>query len=259
RNVRREALSPALGFPKSHHTHCCMQYKDKLRFAFGQIVGPKALEGVRKSLRGNYSHPFWRLYNVGYIVDRFDTSPELLPEDPALFERLSEFVIKIREPRPIVYFMDRFEDIELDLFLDEVREGGLLDMEDKLYVHGYEGKPVAFGKGKTHAKASIEITEFKSGTLRAKVTADRAGFVVFSEVWAPSWTVYVDGERAEVTRAYGMLQAVWVEAGTHEVLFEYNIFKSLKMKLAVLLSSMTFLFVLIVFVRRLLRGLDRGH
>ncbi|MEE9543146.1 MAG: hypothetical protein V3V95_05125, partial [Thermodesulfobacteriota bacterium] len=44
RNVRREALSPELGYPKSHHTYCCRQYKDKLRFAFGQIVGPKTVE-----------------------------------------------------------------------------------------------------------------------------------------------------------------------------------------------------------------------
>ena len=263
RSVRREALSPELGFPKSHHTYCCRQYKDNLRFAFGQIVGPKALEKIRKSLRGDYSHPFWKLYNVGYIVDRFDAFPALLPEDPSSFKRLSALVIKIKDTQPLLSFMDSYEYADIDDFIDNLKGTYALDMEDKLYVHdNVQGGTKIEGhrpgrEGGAGEEALIEINEFKSGALRATVSVDRAGFVVFSEVWAPSWTVYVDGVRKDVVRAYGMLQAVWVEAGTSEILFEYNIFQSWKMKGAFTLSSLALLFVIAVVGRRAVRGLDK--
>ena len=256
RIVRREALSPELGFPKSHHTYCCRQYKDNLRFAFGQIVGPKALESIRNSLRGNYSHPFWKLYNVGYILDRFDDDPALLPKDTATYERLSDMVIKLKGTRALLYFMDSYEYMELDNFLEELSLGNLLDMEEKLYIN--DSPSLLASVGSPGVEASIEITDFRSGTLGALVTVDRPGFVLFSEVWAPSWTVYVDGERRSVLRAYGMLQAVWVEPGTHEITFKYNIFASWKMKAAALLSALAFLFVLAVVLRRFARGLDEA-
>lgn len=259
-DVLQESFSPELGFAKSHHTYCCRQYKDRLRFAFGQIVGPKAYEKTRRTIFGDYSHPFWKLYNVGYIVDRFNLYPELLPKDPDSYVRLSDMVIKMKDSRGLLSFMDSYEYVDIDDFIESVSGHYALDMASKLYIHDEApggAKKDGKGPGTAGREPLIEITEFKSGTLGATIEVDRSGFVVFSEIWAPSWTVYVDGTRGEVVRAYGMLQAVWIEEGTHEILFEFNIFQSWKMKAAVVLSSLAFLFVVVVAGRRAVRGLEK--
>jgi hypothetical protein len=266
RDVRRDSLSPELGYAKSHHTYCCRQYKDKLRFAFGQIVGPKVVERTRRSIFDDYSHPFWKLYNVGYIVDTFDKNPELLPKDPASYVRLSGMVIKLKEPRPLVWFMDTFErdsveSVSIDLFLEDIEGRYALDMLDKIYIHDYVPAVRMVDRKSLPTplrEPSIVIKENKSGTLRFTIETDRPGFAVFSEVSAPSWTVYVNGNRKKVVRAYGMLQAVWVEEGKSEVLFSYNAFSSTKMHLAFLLTTLASLFTAVVVGRRAVRGLDRG-
>ncbi|MEE9543147.1 MAG: hypothetical protein V3V95_05130 [Thermodesulfobacteriota bacterium] len=181
-----------------------------------------------------------------------------MPEDPNSYDRLSEMVIKLKDPKPLVWFMDSYEYVDLDDFLENVKSVYASKMEDKLYIHDeVEGFSNKDGP-EPQTVPSIEIKEFKSGETSVQVSADRPGFVVFSEVWAPSWTVRVDGVKSDLVRAYGMLQAVRVEPGTHEITFEYRAFQSWKMRAAFTLSTLAFLFTIVIVGRRLSRGLDVG-
>ena len=257
--VVRTTMTPELGFSKSHHTYCCRTYEDNLRFAFGSIVGPKAVEYSRYAYRRDYGHPFWPLYNVKYIIDNFDFMPELLPKDNRSFDRLSSKVIRLKDPKPVLYLMDSFEMIKRDDFLKSMQVRIPLDLSNILYLHDQPSKPSTNAKSKGTGEAKIKITKWVSGRLEAKVTTDSASFLVFSEVWAPSWTVYVDGVRQDLLRAYGMLQAVQVEGGTHDILFKYNIFHSWKMRATVALSTLALLFVLFAVGRGLICGLNKEN
>ena len=53
------------------------------------------------------------------------------------------------------------------------------------------------------------------------VDATDPGLLVRSESWAPGWIVAVDGDPAPLLRVDCALQGVWLEAGTHAVIFTY--------------------------------------
>lgn len=63
--------------------------------------------------------------------------------------------------------------------------------------------------------------EVGANTETFEVRADGAGLLVRSETWAPGWQATIDGAPAEVLRVDCALQGVWLEAGSHEVRFEY--------------------------------------
>ena len=66
-----------------------------------------------------------------------------------------------------------------------------------------------------------------------------------SEVWYPGWNVYVNGERARSLRAYGLLRAVALPAGTWQV--EWR-FQPVVMWAGIGLSLITALMLLLVWV-----------
>lgn len=55
-----------------------------------------------------------------------------------------------------------------------------------------------------------------------KVSLNRAGWVVFSEVMYPGWKAWVDGNSAALYTANHSFRAVWVPEGNHEVTFRYE-------------------------------------
>lgn len=55
-----------------------------------------------------------------------------------------------------------------------------------------------------------------------KVSLNRSGWVVFSEVMYPGWKAWVDGNPSALYTANHDFRAVWVPAGTHEVWFRYQ-------------------------------------
>ncbi len=57
---------------------------------------------------------------------------------------------------------------------------------------------------------------------RICVQADGPGLLVLSELAYPGWVVEVDGQPAEIETAVGILRAVSLDSGTHEVMFEYR-------------------------------------
>lgn len=54
------------------------------------------------------------------------------------------------------------------------------------------------------------------------VTAADPGMLVRSETWAPGWKAYIDGQPTPVHTLDCALQGVWLEQGTHDVVFHYS-------------------------------------
>jgi hypothetical protein len=57
-----------------------------------------------------------------------------------------------------------------------------------------------------------------------RLVAQGPGRLVFSEVWYPGWQAEVDGDQAEVQEAYGLLRAVALAPGEHEVVLRFQPF-----------------------------------
>jgi hypothetical protein len=69
---------------------------------------------------------------------------------------------------------------------------------------------------------TIEMTAQTANEVHYKVNSAQGGVVVFSEIYYPGWTAYIDGEPAEVGRANYVLRALRVPAGQHEIKMEFR-------------------------------------
>jgi len=69
---------------------------------------------------------------------------------------------------------------------------------------------------------SVEIERYSPSEVAIRVEASGPSFLVLTDIFYPGWGVYVDGKPMIIYRAYGVVRAVFVEAGHHDVLFVYE-------------------------------------
>jgi len=72
------------------------------------------------------------------------------------------------------------------------------------------------------APPQVRITSYAPEQVAIEATLDAPGYLVLSDAWYPGWTARVDGEPATIERANLTFRAVYVEAGTHEVVFAFR-------------------------------------
>ncbi len=70
--------------------------------------------------------------------------------------------------------------------------------------------------------AKAEVTRYETDEVEAKVTTNENGMLFFSEIYYPSWHVYIDGKETKLYRAFTALRAVEVPKGTHTVILKYE-------------------------------------
>ena len=102
------------------------------------------------------------------------------------------------------------------------------------------------GSGQDRAR----LVAFENHRVQAEVTLETPGLVVLSEVAYPGWVARIDGQRVPSLRAYGLLRAVAVPAGSWRVEWRYQ---SLAVNLGVGLSLGAVFLVGLGFVGQWLR------
>lgn len=71
---------------------------------------------------------------------------------------------------------------------------------------------------------TISLKSYLPNKLVYTSNNDVAGLAVFSEVYYPMfWKAYIDGEEVEHLRVDFLLRGLEIPAGTHEIVFEYNV------------------------------------
>jgi hypothetical protein len=69
---------------------------------------------------------------------------------------------------------------------------------------------------------TAQISAYGASEIEAKVTTDKPGVLVMSEIWYPAWHVYIDGAPAKLLMADYSLRGVAVPAGTHTVTMRFE-------------------------------------
>ncbi len=69
---------------------------------------------------------------------------------------------------------------------------------------------------------TAEILAHTATSWRIRTESDTAALLVLSESAYPGWQVWVDGQAAEWQTAYGVIRAVCVPAGEHEITWEFS-------------------------------------
>jgi hypothetical protein len=68
---------------------------------------------------------------------------------------------------------------------------------------------------------SVEIISYEPERVVLSVSAQRPGYVILSDVWYPGWVASVGGQPTPIHRANYTFRAVKVDAGVHEIIFEF--------------------------------------
>lgn len=70
--------------------------------------------------------------------------------------------------------------------------------------------------------ASAKLIKYTPNELTYEVNNDKAGLLVFSEVYYPGWSATIDGQKAELVRADYILRALPVPTGKHTIVMEFR-------------------------------------
>ena len=96
----------------------------------------------------------------------------------------------------------------------------------------------------------VRLVAFENHRVEAEVTLGTPGLLVLSEVSYPGWVARIDGQRVPTLRAYGLLRAVAVPAGSWRVEWRYQ---SLAVNLGVGLSLLALFLVGLAFAGQWVR------
>lgn len=72
------------------------------------------------------------------------------------------------------------------------------------------------------ALESVVIDSYSDDTIVLSVNAHADGIVVLSETYEEGWHATVDGKKVSVEEAYGVIRAIPVTAGSHEIVLTYD-------------------------------------
>ncbi|HOP07863.1 MAG TPA: YfhO family protein [candidate division Zixibacteria bacterium] len=122
---------------------------------------------------------------------------------------------------PPVYLVDSFEivnnrDLIYPLILD-----GAIDFRKVVYLE--QEPPISIAPGAdSGAIDSAWISQWAMDSVTVNMICSSNRLLVMTDNYYPAWQVTVDGQSAELLRAYGTFRAVALPAGTQEVVFRYN-------------------------------------
>jgi hypothetical protein len=94
------------------------------------------------------------------------------------------------------------------------------DLRHTVLLEDWRDEFAAYPAGGSFRAA--RVTEYQPNRVRLEVPDGGAGWLVLADVWYPGWTCTVDGQGVDVHRADYLFRAVWVLAGSHEVVFRYE-------------------------------------
>lgn len=185
-----------------------------LRYRYRDVTGngPLQIAAYERLLTDVPELRWWQMLNVRHLVTgRTLDSPgiELLAEDPARGQRVYALYIGSRDAwvaHEVRLAPDGAAALDLtaDLTLDPFEVAVLEQAPDPLPA------PATAPEG-------VRVAAIYPWRVIAEATLSSPGVLVVSEVDYPGWTVRVDGEPAEGLRAYGVLRAVALGAGSHVV------------------------------------------
>jgi hypothetical protein len=181
------------------------------------------------------------MLNVRYLVT---SNP--LPENSVFkpvwrgvnYQGEEKIVYENLQALPRIFFVDQYEVRPGTQALSGLATDATLDVSATVLLEEDPSVSPVSAEG-----AAATISEYRLNEIRVDATLPSAAILVLSEIYYPSWRVWIDGQPGEVIRANHILRAVALPAGRHEVVFRYDM--SL-LKKSLTISVITFSAALIV-------------
>jgi len=147
---------------------------------------------------------------------------------------------------PRVYLVDRYKIFEdrMDIYPPVI--DGSDDLRRVVYLEEEPGITIitdSSGSDSINAD-SAWIVDYAVDSIVVGVSCTSNRILVFTDVFFDAWQVFIDGQPAELLRAYGAFRAVAIPSGSAEVLFR---FESSRYRTGRMVTGLTSLYLLLIF------------
>jgi hypothetical protein len=171
--------------------------------------------------------PILDILGVRYIVVPNDRSPgrpsadtmQLLETHPEVFRNDSVRVLENPNALPRAWTVHEAHATSNDFALVTI-DSGLVDPAQVAFLDPNVAVPLLAALP-TGAADQVSITANSGDEVHLRATMAAAGLVVVGDTYDSDWTAYVDGHKVKLYQADGVIQAVPVPAGSHEVKLVY--------------------------------------
>jgi hypothetical protein len=183
-------------------------------------ISPLFLDSTHALIQTDLINPIaWELFGVRYVYSDWQELPvqsEIIGEGQ---DRYGTFNMhRLSDPRPFAHLVYDFEVAESDEAARtrmmqpgfNLRETVILNRESDVVL------------ARTDAEGTATTTDFKPEQFTISVNTPADAILTIAHPDYPGWYATIDGQPADILRAYGTLQAVAVSEGEHTVQLTYN-------------------------------------
>ena len=163
--------------------------------------------------------PFLATFNVKYILSGYPlTDPRLTPV-PMTRDRFPDLPLYVYENTlalPRVFFSTTTLRVPewQDSYFDEILQATSTPVYVECVECGLRERQISQG--------SVHMLEYQPGSMRFQVDTKTGGWVFLSESFVPGWSATIDGVPTPLRPANYLLQALFVPAGSHEVVAQFS-------------------------------------
>lgn len=211
--------------------------------------GPLHLEHYDKFLEEVPELRWWQLLNVGFVLTRRNLEHGALA---LVVDEGEQRLYRTSLGQRAAWVAHSYELIpDQDAAIERTADPGL-DPHTTVILEEEPDPAPRPGAGADE----VRLAAFENQRVEMEVTLGAPGVLVLSEVAYPGWAVYLDGRRVPALRAYGILRAVAVPAGSWRVEWRYE---SLAVYLGVGLSLLAAFLVCLAFAGQWVRARRRSR
>jgi len=202
-------------------------------------------------LEGGITSPLLDMLNVRYIVipNMIATGrprPDLMKmiaTYPEVFRNDTIRVLENTDALPRAWIVHDVVEATKEYGLVMIGQGIIDPRKSAFLEPGSEAPPLA--QPTNGLAEQVIVKDYRADEITLSVTMATDGMVILSEVYANGWVAYIDGEKAPIHQANGVLRAVGVPAGMHQVAIRYE---PASLRLGLYLSGVTAGLITIVYV-----------
>lgn len=130
-------------------------------------------------------------------------------------------IYRLREFLPPAYVVNQWQ--KTSGFQEDIQEQLLhpaFDPSQSAWVHATGDLPPSQHNGRPFFY-SLRNEIFENDTNRLDLSVSQRALLVLQQTHYPGWQVFVDGKEQALHKINGIFQGVFLEAGTHRVVFQY--------------------------------------
>lgn len=174
----------------------------------------------------------------------------LIPSEkfPLVFNENNIHVFENKDVFPRAFLVTKYQLADSFQRAQEMIKDPDFDLRNEIVIEDtlYDDQNNQLQSSTISSDSMTNIVSYEPNKVVINTYNDDASLLVLTDTYYPGWKAYVDGKQTEIYRADGLVRAVFVPQGNHEVKFSYMPESFL---LGVIVSIITFVFLIFILIK----------